>query len=157
MILYFVYLYFYDRDTNRSKKLFGIEKKKKEAFLSSYFQIISFISLVETVIFLVNASWIITDIRNDEPNEWQFHIGGESRKLAAKVCRFENRQWHANVRILKFILEANRNSLAKETARESSTVPGSQLSNCGTIKTYTWHNQGNGKGRHPLSRNLRIL
>lgn len=79
------------------------------------------------------------------------------RKLAAKVCRFENRQWHANVRILKFILEANRNSLAKETARESSTVPGSQLSNCGTIKTYTWHNQGNGKGRHPLSRNLRIL
>lgn len=69
LILYFVYLYFYDRDTNRSKKLFGIEKKKKEAFLSSYFQIISFISLVETVIFLVNASWIITDIRNDEPNE----------------------------------------------------------------------------------------
>lgn len=69
LILYFIYLYFYDRDTNGSKKLFGIKKKEKEAFLSSYFQIISFISLVETVIFLVNASWIITDIRNDEPNE----------------------------------------------------------------------------------------
>lgn len=72
------------------------------------------------------------------------------RKLAAKVCRFENRQWHANVRILKFILEANRNSLAKETARESSTVPGSQLSNCGTIKTYTWHKSRERQGKAPL-------
>lgn len=67
------------------------------------------------------------------------------RKLRRNLRRKfpENRQWHANVRILKFILEANRNSLAKER-RGSRTIPGSQLSNCGTIKTYTWHNQGNG-------------